>query len=87
MTDLEFLFLVLAAVYLTQCLAWVAPHAAVFSKNYRGAWRAGAPELELNAWKIKAVIANPLPFFAGIVVSAPEPLSVSPDALLPSIQP
>jgi len=84
MTDLEALFLILAAVYLSQCLSWVAPHAYVFSRNFRGQWISGAPEIALRAWKVKAAIANPLPFFAGVVVAEPEPPAVTAEGILPS---
>ncbi len=82
MTDLEFLFLILAAVYLTQCVSWVAPHAKVFTRTVRGRWQAHAPEIELSAWSTKAAVANLLPFSAGVVLAEPEPLPITPQGIV-----
>ncbi len=82
MTDLEALFLILAVVYFSQCISWVAPRAQVFSRNFRGHWIPFAPEIALNAWKIKAAIANPLPIFAGVVLTDPEPLAITAESVL-----
>ncbi|MBI3405577.1 MAG: hypothetical protein HY046_08985, partial [Acidobacteria bacterium] len=84
MTELETLFLILVAVYLTQCVSWVAPQTVLFSKNFRGSWRVPTPEFELGAWQTKAAFANPLPFFAGLIASSSEPLVITPEGILPS---
>lgn len=86
MTELQSLFVILVVVYVTQCVSWVAPHAVVFSRNYRGRWREGAPDLELSAWKTTGALANLLPFFSGVVVASPEPLALTPEAVFPTPQ-
>lgn len=82
MTDLEALFVVLVAVYISQCISWVPPHAFAFSRTFRGRWVAGAPEIAFSGWKIKGVVANPIPFFAGLAIAQPEPVAVTPQGIL-----
>jgi hypothetical protein len=82
MTDLQTLYLIFAIVYLTQCVAWVPLDARVFSRSWLGRWQAGAPELELAAWKVKAVFSHPLPFLSGLLVQPGAPPIVTAEVIV-----
>ncbi len=78
MTDLDLLFLVLAAIYLHQCLLWVPADATVFRQGWRGKWRVVRRGLQFAEGKSRGLLAPPLPPLQGLTACEPWPLALSP---------
>ncbi|MCL5287826.1 MAG: hypothetical protein M1453_07530 [Acidobacteria bacterium] len=84
MSDLEALYLILAAIYLIQCIIWVPEDSICFRRKLGGAWRVSTGWLHIGAWGLRGVLAGPLPPLDGLVVCDRVPFAVSPLGVLPS---
>ncbi len=83
MSDLQALYLILAAIYLIQCIIWVPEDSICFRKNLRGEWRVSSGWLHIGAWGLRGVLADPLPPLHGLPVCDRLPLAVFPGGVLP----
>jgi len=81
MGDLESLLLVLAAIYLTECMVWVRRGAVAFRGFWSRNWRLRHPEGVLANQRGAIVFANPLPPLDTVFVSAQFPVSLSADGV------
>lgn len=82
MSDLQALYLILAAIYLIQCIVWVPEDSICFRKSLRGEWRVSSGWLHIGAWGLRGVLASPLPPLDGLPVCDRLPLAVSPGGVL-----
>lgn len=86
MSEVDALFLVLAALYLIQCIHWVAEEAFPFRRTWLGRWRPAALALHLSGLHRKALMAGPLPPLGGVLVCTPLepalPFTLAPEGLV-----
>jgi hypothetical protein len=81
MGDLESLLLVLAVIYLTECLVWVRRGAVAVASYWGKRWRFWHPGAVLGNSRGATFLANPLPPFGAVVVGYQFPISASPQAV------
>ena len=81
MGDLESLLLVLAAIYLTECIVWVRRGAVAVASYWGKRWRFWHPGTVLGNSRGAIFLSNPLPPFGAVVVGRQFPVSVSPQAI------
>src|SRR5258706_16254842 len=80
MSDVEWLFAVLAAIYLWECLCWI-PRGTVAFRNVAGKkWFLSHPGSLAGNQRGGLVLAFPLPPLGHIVTARPFPVSLSRDA-------
>src|SRR5438309_919980 len=82
MTDLDLLFLVLAAVYLWECACWVPRGSIAFLTWTERRWRLAPPSIIAGNQRGGFVFAPPFPPLGSILVANPLPVSLSPGAIL-----
>src|SRR5204862_3449592 len=83
-TDAEALLLVVAAVYLSECLSWVRRDAVVFRALFGRSYRAlGGRSLAGND-RSGLALAQPFPPLGRRLVAAPLPVAMGTDAVLGS---
>jgi len=91
MGDLESLLLVLAAIYLTECVVWVRRGSVAVASYWGRRWGFWHPGAVLGNSRGAVFFANPLPPFGAVVVGRQFPVSVSSKAIYsftaPSINP
>ncbi len=80
MSALEELYLVLAAIYLADCLVWVRTQSSVFTKRWRTYRRADGGALWGNA-QAGLNLAWPLPPLGCVFVSEPLPLALAAEGV------
>lgn len=80
MSALEELYLVLAAIYLADCLVWVRTQASVFTKRWKRYRRADGGALWGNA-QAGLNLGWPLPPLGCIFVAEPLPCALAPEGL------
>ncbi len=80
MGDLEGLLLVVAAIYLAECVVWVPRGAVVFHRYWIKTWRLLHPSAVIGNERGGLFLANPLPPFGTVLVSPQFMLSLSPEA-------
>lgn len=85
MSEVDALFLVLAALYLIQCIHWVAEEAFLFRQTWLGRWRPVALVVHLSGLHRKALMASPLPPLGGVLACSPveraAPFALAPEGL------
>src|SRR6266700_1553769 len=69
MGDLEGLLLVVAAIYLAECVVWVPRGAVVFNRYWIKTWRLLHPSAVIGNERGGLFLANPLPPFGTVLVS------------------
>jgi hypothetical protein len=82
MSDLQLLFLVLAALYGWECAAWLRRGSVAFTTWLGRAWRMNHPGLLLGNQRGGFVFAAPLPPLGTLLTANQFPLSFSPEAVL-----
>jgi hypothetical protein len=82
MSDLELLFLVLAALYAWECTGWLRRGSVAFVTWLSGHWRVRQPGSLLGNQRGGLIFLPPLPPLGGILTGTQLPLSISPDAVL-----
>ncbi|MGH9793999.1 MAG: hypothetical protein ACRD5G_04425 [Candidatus Acidiferrales bacterium] len=86
MSEVDALFLVLAALYLIQCIHWVAEEAFLFRQTWLGRWRPAALAVHLSGLHRKALMASPLPPLGGVLVCSPveraAPFALAPEGVV-----
>ncbi|MCC6409004.1 MAG: hypothetical protein IT453_17720 [Planctomycetes bacterium] len=81
MSDTQALVLLLALVYLSDCVAWVRRGAVAFRALGAGDFRAALPSAFTGNARAGLVWTNPLPPLGTLFVAESWPLAFSPDAL------
>jgi hypothetical protein len=81
MTEVQALFLILAAIYLLQCVVWLPRDCVVFRRGLRGRWNLADDGISLEALKLKGVVVNPLPPLPEVIACEPERISLSPSGI------
>lgn len=86
MTEVQALFLILAAIYLVQCVVWLPRDCVAFRCGLRGRWELANAGISLEALKLKGIVVNPLPPLPGVIACEPERIFLAPSgiAALPS---
>ena len=84
MTDLEVLFLVLVALYLSAAGHWYPGEAALFRSAGKRAWRRTESLAGFRGGKLKVVFADLLPPLHGVAICAELPFRLSPAGLCTS---
>lgn len=87
MSEAESLLLVLALLYLLECVGWIRRGAVVFRTRGGPRWSAVHPGLQWGNQRGGLILAHPLPPLGGLVLSAPFPFSLSPTAVLAFVAP
>ena len=82
MSDLQLLFLVLAALYGWECAAWLRRGSVAFTTWLSRSWRAQPPGALLGNQRGGFIFAAPLPPLGTLLMANPFPLSLSPEAAL-----
>ena len=82
MSDLELLFLILALLYLWECLCWLPRGGAAFTTWLGRRWRPATPSAWLGNQHGGFALAAPLPPLGRLVHAAQSPVSISPDGVL-----
>lgn len=82
MSDLQLLFLVLAALYGWECAAWLRRGSVAFTTWIGRSWRAQHPGALLGNQRGGFIFAAPLPPLGTLLTATPFPLSLSPEAAL-----
>lgn len=77
-TDGQTLLLILALLYLTECLIWVKKHSIAFVSPWGRRWRVATPISWLGNANGAMLILNPLPPPGRIFLSHLLPISISP---------
>jgi hypothetical protein len=80
MGDLEGLLLVVAAIYLAECVVWVPRGAVVFHRYWIKTWRLLHPSAVIGNDRGGLFLANPLPPLGTILLSRQFMVSLSPEA-------
>ncbi len=83
MTDGQELWLVLAALYLLECVAWSGARTFLFLSGWWGHWKLGRPSAQ--GGKGTPRLAFPLPPMGWAFVTEVWPFSLSPDGLSPVV--
>lgn len=82
MSDLELLFLILALLYVWECLGWLPRGGMAFTTWLGRRWRMAAPSAWLGNQHGGFALAAPLPPLGRFLHAAPFPVSISPDGVL-----
>jgi hypothetical protein len=82
MTDAEFLLLLVAGVYLSECARWVRPEMIVFWTPLGTRWRAAWSGRLIGNQQGGLKFCNPLPPLGQIFVCRAWPISLSPEGVL-----
>src|SRR5512140_2409125 len=82
MSDLELLFLVLAALYLWECACWVRRGSVVLRTWLGHHWRVVHPGTLLANQHGAFILAAPLPPLGNLLCGNQLPVSLSPDGVL-----
>src|SRR5688572_19472712 len=82
MSDVQLLFLVLAALYGWECACWLRRGSVAFTTWLGRQWHEKPPGALIGNSRGGFVFAPPLPPLGTIFTSRPLPLSVSPDGVL-----
>jgi hypothetical protein len=82
MSELQLLFLVLAALYGWECACWVRRGSVAFSTWLGRNWRARHPGNLLGNQRGGFIFAAPLPPLGTLLTASQSPLSLSPDGAL-----
>ena len=83
MGELESLLLVLAVIYLAECIVWVRRGTVVFIHKWGGAkWRLWQPGTTVANAHGAVLFTNPLPSLGCVIVGTQPPLSISSEAVL-----
>src|SRR5262245_15542754 len=82
MGDLESLLLILAAIYLTECVVWVRRGGVAIHRFWGKVWRVWHPGTLLANDRGAVFLANPLPPFGNVLLSHQSATSLSPEAAL-----
>lgn len=82
MGDIESLLLVIAIIYLTECMAWVRRGSLAILKAWNGRWRLQHPGTLGGNARGAVALVSPIPSVGTILVAHPLPMSLSPEALL-----
>jgi hypothetical protein len=81
MSDLEIFFLILAVIYVWECIGWF-PRGYVACLNFWGStWRLAHPAALMGNQTGGVILANPLPPLGGIFAGAQSPLSISAEGV------
>src|SRR5258708_36785352 len=80
MGDLEGLLLVVAAIYLAECVVWVPRGAVVFHRYWIKTWRLLHPSAVIGNDRGGLFLANPLPPLGTGLLSRQFMVSLSPEA-------
>jgi uncharacterized membrane protein len=86
MTEVQALFLILAAIYLVQCIVWVPEDSVVLRRGLGRSWRFAPGGLFLAALKLRGVPVNPLPPLPGLIVCEPPKVFISPEGVAAPVQ-
>lgn len=81
MNELELLFLVLAVVYLWECICWLRRGTVAFLDFWGRSCRPAHPAALMGNQAGGIILANPLPPLGCILTSSQLPLSISPDGV------
>lgn len=81
MNELELLFLVLAVVYLWECVFWLRRGTVAFLNFWARSWHPAHPAALMGNQTGGIILANPLPPLGCILTSAQLPLSISPEGV------
>src|SRR2546421_4451380 len=87
MSDLELLFLVLAALYLWECASWLRRGSVAFVTWFGSRWRAVHPGSLLGNQRGGLVFAPPLPPLGILFRGTQFPISISSEAVLAFVSP
>src|SRR5581483_4519727 len=79
MNELELLFLVLAVVYIWECVCWLRRGTVAFLDRWGRSWHPAHPAALLGNQAGGVILANPLPPLGCLLTSAQLPLSISPE--------
>jgi hypothetical protein len=82
MSDLQLLFLVLAALYGWECACWLRRGSVAFTTWLGRSWREAHPGTFLGNQRGGFIFAQPLPPLGALLTANQLPLSLSPDAAL-----
>ncbi len=82
MGDLESLLLVLAAIYLSECVVWVRRGGVAFHSHRGKTWRFWHPGAVLGNARGAMFLANPIPPLGTVLVSHQFPVSFSPQGVI-----
>ena len=86
MTEVQALFLILAAIYLVQCVVWVPEDCVVLRRGLARSWHFAPGGLLLAALKLRGVPVNPLPPLPGVIVCEPPKVFISPEGIAAPVQ-
>ncbi len=81
MNELELLFLVLAVVYLWECVCWLRRGTVAFLDCWGRSWHPAHPAALMGNQAGGIILANPLPPLGCILTSSQLPLSISPQGV------
>lgn len=82
MSEVQWLFAVLAALYCWECACWLQSGSVAFSTWLGSFWRVQHPDALLGNQRGGFILAAPLPPLGSLVISSQLPFSVSPDGVL-----
>ena len=82
MGDLESLLLVITAIYLTECAAWVRRSSVAVRQGWNAQWHLRHPGVVCGNAHGAIVMANPLPPLGTVLLGHPFPVSLSPQGML-----
>lgn len=76
LTEGQMLYLLVALIYLSECVVWLPGHAFAFIGTWSGRWRVLLPGAGLGNDRGRFILTNPLPFAGGLAVATQWPLAV-----------
>ena len=82
MSDVQLLFLVLAALYVGECACWLRRGSVGFVTWFGGRWRAVHPDALAGNPRGGFILVPPLPPLGTLLIANQLPLSLSPDGVL-----
>lgn len=82
MGDLESLLLVIAIIYLTECVVWIRRSSLAVQRGFGGRWRLRHPGVVWGNARGAIVLGSPLPSSGVVLLSHPFPMSLSAQAML-----
>src|SRR5689334_11157136 len=82
MGDLESLLLILAAIYVTECIVWVRRGSVAIHRIWGKAWRTWHPGTFLANARGATFLANPFPPFGNVLLTYQPAISLSQEAAL-----
>lgn len=86
MTDAEFLLLIVAGVYLSECARWARPEMIVFRTPLGSRWRAGRPGQFIGNQSGGIAFCNPLPPLGQVLICRSWPVAISPEGVVGSVE-